>query len=128
MMARRQRHLAPLIHLRGAQGRLLLGLLRLAPVFALLIAERLRCLGPEPQLPSPLPRPLPSALLERRSLAHSPQQHPPLVDAVGARRELARDEAVQLAAGLLGRVAHDEVTRTRTRTRTLTHTRTPLAP
>ena len=61
--------------------------------------------------PSPLPRPLPSALLERRSLSHSPQQHPPLVDAVGARRELARDEAVQLAAGLLGRVAHDEVGR-----------------
>jgi hypothetical protein len=30
---------------------------------------------------------------------------------VGARRELARDEAVQLAASLLGSVAHDEVGR-----------------
>ena len=44
--------------------------------------------------------PYPPLLL---SSPRSLEQHPPLVDAVGARRELARDEAVQLATGLLGR-------------------------
>ena len=55
--------------------------------------------------------PLSHPCLPARLSALSLEQHPPLADAVGARRELARDEAVQLAAGLLGGVAHDEVGR-----------------